>query len=376
MPRHAVGGRGTVRHLRPRRLHRRRAARRPLAARRAALARPRGVGGDALGAAAALRDGGARLPAGGRRRPAVDGRGGRGAGRGGRGRARAGARGRRVRAAAVPAPRDPGRADRGPRARHRARIAAAYDAPRRPVLNDRWRRRLRPRWGPAACAVAVAGAAGARLGGVDAAWLGAVQLVPPSCCWSASRRRSTSRCRGSRRRTTAGPARRSPSRCSTSCAREPPRSLAPTLLLVRRRACGCAAPRTEGIALELGGSATAGAARWSAGHPQLRRPRRARAAEALRLPRAARHARAATPDRGRRWPRARPRARRRRRARRRSAQPHPPRRDLRDRPCGAVTATRRFAGRTPRSRRASAALTRSRIRCRPHGRSAAGGGRA
>jgi hypothetical protein len=58
-------------------------------------------------------------------------------------------------------------------------IAAAYDAPRRGlVLNDRWRRWLRPRWGLAACGVAVAGAAGARLGGVEATWLGALQLVP------------------------------------------------------------------------------------------------------------------------------------------------------------------------------------------------------
>jgi hypothetical protein len=58
-------------------------------------------------------------------------------------------------------------------------IKAAYGAPRRGlVLNDRWRRLLRPRWGLAACGIVVAGAAGARLGGVEAAWLGAVQLVP------------------------------------------------------------------------------------------------------------------------------------------------------------------------------------------------------
>jgi hypothetical protein len=58
-------------------------------------------------------------------------------------------------------------------------IAAAYDAPRRGlVLNDRWRRLLRPRWGLAACGVAVAACAGARVGGVEATWLGAIQLVP------------------------------------------------------------------------------------------------------------------------------------------------------------------------------------------------------
>ena len=58
-------------------------------------------------------------------------------------------------------------------------IAAAYDAPRRGlVLNDRWRRHLRPRAAPAVCGVAVAAAAAARLAEVDDAWLGAVQLVP------------------------------------------------------------------------------------------------------------------------------------------------------------------------------------------------------
>jgi hypothetical protein len=60
-------------------------------------------------------------------------------------------------------------------------IAAAYDAPRRGlVLNERgraWLRRV-PRATPAACGVAVAWAAGARLAGVEAGWLGAAQLVP------------------------------------------------------------------------------------------------------------------------------------------------------------------------------------------------------
>src|SRR4051794_14971052 len=62
-------------------------------------------------------------------------------------------------------------------------VAAPYDAPRRGlVLNDRWRAAgarlgdVRP-W-LAGCALVIAGAAGARLAGVDAAWLGAVQLVP------------------------------------------------------------------------------------------------------------------------------------------------------------------------------------------------------
>ena len=62
-------------------------------------------------------------------------------------------------------------------------VAAPYDAPRRGlVLNDRWRAaavRLgdaRP-W-LAGCALAIAGAAAARLAGVEAIWLGAIQLVP------------------------------------------------------------------------------------------------------------------------------------------------------------------------------------------------------
>lgn len=198
MPRHAVGGRGTVLDLRPRRLHRRRAARRPLAARRAALARPRGLGGDALGAAAAPCDGRAGLPARGGRQPAGDGRG--------RGRAGGGG-GRR------------------------------------------------------ACGgVAVAGAAGARLGGVDATWLGAVQLVPTVVLLVAFAAAVDVALSGF-------------SPCSGSGAavalalfgelrREPPRSLAPALLLfgaghaaapprrsattaaAARRACG--SPATQG----------------------------------------------------------------------------------------------------------------------------------
>ena len=58
-------------------------------------------------------------------------------------------------------------------------IAAAYDAPRRGlVLNDRWRRHLRPRGALAACGALVAATAAARVAGTDATWLGAVQLVP------------------------------------------------------------------------------------------------------------------------------------------------------------------------------------------------------
>jgi hypothetical protein len=60
-------------------------------------------------------------------------------------------------------------------------VAAAYDAPRRGlVLNDRWHARLRrvPYGALAACGAAVTAAAAARTAGIDAAWLGAAQLLP------------------------------------------------------------------------------------------------------------------------------------------------------------------------------------------------------
>ena len=62
-------------------------------------------------------------------------------------------------------------------------VCAPYDAPRRGlVLNDRWRAPaarigdVRP-W-LAGCALVIAGAAAARVSGIDDTWLGAVQLVP------------------------------------------------------------------------------------------------------------------------------------------------------------------------------------------------------
>ncbi len=60
-------------------------------------------------------------------------------------------------------------------------VVAAYDAPPRGlVLNDRWRARLRrvPYAALATCGVAVVAAAAARTAEVEAAWLGAVQLLP------------------------------------------------------------------------------------------------------------------------------------------------------------------------------------------------------
>ena len=62
-------------------------------------------------------------------------------------------------------------------------VCAPYDAPRRGlVLNDRWRAAVRRlgdvRLWLAGCALVIAGAAAARLAGIDASWLGAIQLVP------------------------------------------------------------------------------------------------------------------------------------------------------------------------------------------------------
>jgi len=62
-------------------------------------------------------------------------------------------------------------------------FCAPYDAPRRGlVLNDRWRAAAAPlgdvRPWLAACAVVIAAAAAARLGGLEGTWIGAVQLVP------------------------------------------------------------------------------------------------------------------------------------------------------------------------------------------------------
>jgi hypothetical protein len=149
-------------------------------------------------------------------------------------------------------------------------VAAAYDAPK-----DRWRRLLRPRWVLLTCAAAVAGSAGARLGGIDETWLGAAQLLPTVVLLVAL--------------AAAVDAALAPfapddgSGATVALAlfdeltRDPPRSLAPTLLLY---GAGHAArrPRIEGVALELAGGD--GPPTWSAGHPQLRAAA-GRAAETL-----------------------------------------------------------------------------------------------
>jgi hypothetical protein len=167
-------------------------------------------------------------------------------------------------------------------------IAAAYDAPRRGlVLNDRWRRLLRPRWGLAAGGVAVAGAAGARLGGVEEVWLGALQLVPTVVLLVALAAAVDIALSGF-----SPGANDNASGVAVALAlfdelrRRPPRTLAPALLLVgaghavpRAAAAHLRAERVTGVLLELG-PCGAGRPAWSARHPQLRAAA-GRAAEAL-----------------------------------------------------------------------------------------------
>jgi hypothetical protein len=165
-------------------------------------------------------------------------------------------------------------------------IAAAYDAPRRGlVLNERWRALLRraPRAAPAACGALVAAAAAARVAGVDATWLGALQLVPTVvllCAFAAAIDIALS--------AWAPGANDNASGVAVALAlfgeleREPPRALAPALLLV---GAGHAVPglvRAEledAVLLELG-PCGAGFPVLRARHPQARAAA-ARAGEAL-----------------------------------------------------------------------------------------------
>ena len=113
--------------------------------------------------------------------------------------------------------------------------------------------------------MAVAGAAGARLGGVDATWLGALQLVPTVVLLVAFAAAVDAALAGFADDSGAGAA--VALALFDELSREPPRSLTPSLLFygaghaVRR-------PRIEGVALELAGGD--GPPTWSAGHPQLR----------------------------------------------------------------------------------------------------------
>ena len=160
-------------------------------------------------------------------------------------------------------------------------IAAAYDAPRRGlVLNERWRALLRraPRGSLAVCGVLVAAAAAARVAGVDGTWLGAVQLVPTVVLLVALAAAADIALSA-----WAPGANDNASGVAVALAvfeelqREPPRALAPALLLV---GAGHAVRRVMGVvALEIG-PCGAGRPVLRARHPQARAAAD-RAAEAL-----------------------------------------------------------------------------------------------
>jgi hypothetical protein len=164
-------------------------------------------------------------------------------------------------------------------------IAARYDAPRGGlVMGDRWRAlgaRLRsPRaWLALACAV-VAACAGARLGGVDAAWLGVVQLVPTVLLLfglAAAGDVALSAWAPGANDNASGAA--VALALHEELVRDPPPALAPSLLLIGAGASGPqslrAHLRREGVdpagavLLEIGPCA-GGAPAWRSRHPQLR----------------------------------------------------------------------------------------------------------
>jgi hypothetical protein len=169
-------------------------------------------------------------------------------------------------------------------------IAAAYDAPRRGlVLNERWRALLRrvPRATPAACGALVAAAAGARVAEVEGGWLGAVQLVPTIVllvAFAAAVDVALSAWAPGANDNASGVA--VALAVFRELEREPPRALAPALLLV---GAGHAVPRSvrahlraehvDGVLLELG-PCGAGRPVLRARHPQARAAA-ARAGEAL-----------------------------------------------------------------------------------------------
>jgi hypothetical protein len=169
-------------------------------------------------------------------------------------------------------------------------ITAAYDAPKRGfVLNDRWRRFLKPRWLPAACGVAVTATAAARVAGYEPGWLGAVQLVPTIVLlvtlaaaldvalsgWSPGANDNASGVAVA-------------VQLFDELSREPPHMLTPVLLLA---GAGHPLPRGAGRHLDLPaervmlleiGPCGAGTPAWNAPHPQVRAAAE-KAADALGL---------------------------------------------------------------------------------------------
>src|SRR4051812_6135369 len=178
-------------------------------------------------------------------------------------------------------------------------VSARYDVPRAGVLRAAGLRRIaarvpaRPLTVLAACAVLVALCAVARVAGIDAAWLGAVQLVPTlvllagvaaafdrlGAAWSDGRNDNASGVAAALA-------------LYDELARPPPSALSPALLLqgaggpgpralrahLRRERLG---PR-EALVLEIGPSG-GGAPAWATRHSQVRAAARW-AAEALQLP--------------------------------------------------------------------------------------------
>ena len=189
-------------------------------------------------------------------------------------------------------------------------VCAPYDAPRRGlVLNDRWRA-VAARLGDvrpwlAGCALVIAGAAAARLAGVDETWLGAIQLVPTVVLIAALA--AAVDIALSEFSPGAGPA--SAAAVALAVHEElaaDPDALPVGLILYGAGASGPQALRAQlrreradkrgTVVLEIGPCAE-GEPAWRARHPQLRRAA-ALAAEALDIPAPARRPRPARGVRG------------------------------------------------------------------------------
>jgi len=183
-------------------------------------------------------------------------------------------------------------------------VCAPYDAPRRGLLlNDRWRAlgtRLRSVRGWLALgALVIAGAAAARLAGVDAPWLGAVQLVPTVALIAALAAALDIALSEYSPGADSASAAAVALAVHDELAREAPGSLVPGLLLYGAGASGPHALRARlrrerpdprrTVVLEIG-PCSGGTPAWATGHPQLRRAAEL-AAGALELPPARRRPR-------------------------------------------------------------------------------------